>query len=100
MTKALDFRVLEHWWKSSNGRKPVLAPPEQERQQQPWLNQLDKAGFPRTLVYPSTTLARALDQTADRFAAATAVIYGEKQWTYAELLAQVNRMAGGLAALG
>jgi long-chain acyl-CoA synthetase len=103
MTKALDFRLLERWWRPSNGRKPISDPTEElqrQQQEQPWLTQLDKAGLPRSLVYPSTTLARALDQTADRFGAATAMTYGEKRWTYAELLAQVNRMAGGLAALG
>ena len=66
----------------------------------PWLPQLDKAGIPRTLVYPTTTLGRILDQTADRFGDATAVVYGDTRWTYSELLAQVNRMAGGLSSLG
>src|SRR5687767_7084549 len=96
MTKALDFRLLEHWWRSPNGRRPSHEHPEQ----QPWLTQLDKAGLPSTLVYPSTTLGRLLDQTADRFGSATAMIYEDKKWTYGELLAQVNRMAGGLAGLG
>jgi long-chain acyl-CoA synthetase len=96
MTKALDFRFLEHWWRSSNGRRPSHEHPEQH----PWLTQLDKAGMPSTLTYPSTTLGRLLDQTADRFGRATAMIYGDKKWTYGELLSQVNRMAGGLAGLG
>src|SRR5439155_12500058 len=41
-----------------------------------------------------------LDQTADRFGKAPALIYCDKQWTYRELLTHVNRMAGGLASLG
>src|SRR5215213_197909 len=73
---------------------PVL-PPEPA-----WLARLDEAGFPRTLVYPGTTLGRLLDQSADRFPGATAMIYGDSRWTYAELLNRVNRLAGGLASLG
>src|SRR2546429_3547498 len=96
MTRTLDFRFLEHLWKRSGARKNGQVHTEEP----PWLTQLDGAGLPRSLIYPSTTLSRALDQTADRFNSATAMIYGEKKWTYAELLAQVNRMAGGLAGLG
>lgn len=66
----------------------------------PWLARLDEAGVPRTLVYPSTTLGRMLDQTAERFADATAIVYAEKSWTYRELIAEVNRLAGGLARMG
>ena len=96
MTRTLDFHFLEHWWKWSGVRKPLKVHTDEH----PWLTQLDRAGVPRTLIYPSTTLGRALDQTADRFNSATAMIYGDKHWTYAELLALVNRMAGGLAGLG
>src|SRR5690349_9727359 len=64
------------------------APPEP-----PWLAQLDRAEIPRTLVYPSTTLGRLLDQSADRFGNAPAVVYGATRWNYRELLAQVNRTA-------
>jgi len=96
MTNPLDLRILEHWWKSSNGdgAQEAHAPAS------PWLAQLDRAGIPRTLTYPTTTLGRMLDQTADRFGASAALVYMNKQWTYRELLAQVNRMAGGLATLG
>jgi long-chain acyl-CoA synthetase len=65
-----------------------------------WLAQLDREGIPRTLQYPSTTLARVLDQAADRFGESTALVYNLKRWTYRELLAQVNRMAGGLSRMG
>src|SRR5438105_15724701 len=96
MTGPLDFRMIEHWWKSSNGHSANhhAAPPP------PWLAQLDHFGIPRNLTYPATSLGRILDQTADRFGKAPALIYCDKQWTYRELLAQVNRMAGGLASLG
>ena len=78
--------------------KPAASPaPAPEA---PWLAQLDAASIPRSLVYPTTTLGRVLDQTADRFGDATAVVYGATRWTYRELLAQVNRTAGGLASLG
>jgi long-chain acyl-CoA synthetase len=75
--------------------KAPPAPPEP-----PWLAQLDRADIPRSLVYPSTTIGRILDQSADRFGAATAVVYGATRWSYSELLAQVNRTAGALASLG
>src|SRR5450432_3965944 len=39
-----------------------------------WCRPRDLAGIPRTLTYPSTTLGRMLDQTADRFANSTALI--------------------------
>jgi non-ribosomal peptide synthetase component E (peptide arylation enzyme) len=96
MTNPLDFRILEHWWRSSS----TDGTPEGRAVAPPWLAQLDRAGIPRTLVYPATTLARMFDQTADRFGSAPALIYMGKQWTYRELLAQVNRFAGGLATLG
>ena len=66
----------------------------------PWLQQLDRADIPRSLVYPTTTLGRIVDHAADRFGDATAVVYGTTRWTYSELLSQVNRTAGGLASLG
>jgi long-chain acyl-CoA synthetase len=66
----------------------------------PWLAQLDGAGIPRTLTYPTCTLGRLVDHAADRYGDATAIVYGNSRWNYRELLAQVNRMAGGLAGLG
>src|SRR3954467_694444 len=101
MSRALDFRHL--WKPGSNGRSKSAGgngAPAPSVDPTPWLTQLDKAGIPRHLTYPSTTLARVLDQTADRFGHAPAIFYNDKQWTYAELLAKVNRMAGGLASLG
>jgi long-chain acyl-CoA synthetase len=94
--KVPGIRMLEYWRKFSAGRKPR----HEHVPQQPWLAEIHKAGLPATLTYPSTTLSRVLDQTADRFGSATAMIYGEQKWTYRELLAQVNRLAGGLAGLG
>ncbi|MEX0741358.1 MAG: AMP-binding protein, partial [Phycisphaeraceae bacterium] len=59
-----------------------------------------RLGVPRSLNYPSTTLGRLLDQTADRFAESPALIYQDQTWTYQQLLSYTNRIAGGLAALG
>ncbi len=53
-----------------------------------------------TLHYPTTSLGRVLDQTADRFGDAPAIVYGESRWTYGELLRDVNRLAAGLARMG
>ena len=66
----------------------------------PWLAQLDRVDIPRSLVYPTTTLARLLDQTADRFGPATALIYNHRTWSWQEVRDQSNRLAGGLARLG
>ena len=92
VTEADGMRTEPH--SSGNGR--ISEPPPEPA----WLAQLDRAGIPRTLVYPSTTLSRILDQSAERFGDSTAVIYGTTRWSYRELLAQVNRTAGGLASLG
>lgn len=71
-----------------------------EPDEAPWLAKLDRLGVPRTLVYPSTTLGRMLDQTADRFGTAPAVIYNHRTWTWADVRERANRLAGGLARLG
>src|SRR5688572_17348515 len=65
-----------------------------------WFKQWDANGIPRSLVYPTTTLGRMLDQTADRFADTLAIVFQDRTWTYGQLRAEVNRMAGGLARLG
>jgi long-chain acyl-CoA synthetase len=103
------FDVMLRWWKNgheNNGWHPLplsagsspasLAPPDT----QPWLRQLDAAGIARTLNYPSTTLGRMLDQSADRFGNLTAIIYGNTHWTYRQLQGTANRLAGGLSKLG
>src|SRR4051812_19534651 len=90
----------KHGSNGKNGRPLDAAAREAHRRDPPWMAAMDEAGIPRSLTYPGTTLGRLLDQTADRFADATAIVYGESRWTYGELLAQVNRMAGGLAGLG
>ena len=101
----LSFDSVWRRWRKSND--PALEPqtaampleptPPSEA---PWLAHLDRAHIPRHLVYPSTTLGRLLDQAADRFGNSEAILYNHHRWTYRELLAAVNRMAGGLAHLG
>jgi long-chain acyl-CoA synthetase len=111
------FDAMFRWWRPCNGNgndhvlpepkvdeaaeaEAVELPAPQAPAEPPWLAQLDREGVPRALQYPSTTLARLLDQTSDRFGDATAIVYNLKKWTYRELLAQVNRLAGGLARMG
>src|SRR2546423_1891883 len=105
---------FRRWWK--NGPQPdgaEAAPAGEERgvgvnghavdapaAESPWLPQLDQVNIPRSLVYPTTTLGRILDQSAERYGDAAAVVYGSTRWSYRELLAQVNRTAGGLASIG
>ena len=105
------------WWRHSESRSdsrvPLPVPPvtggpiriEKEPAppapvDPPWLAQLDRAGIPRHLIYPTTTLGRLLDQTADRFGPSTAVVYNHHTWSWKEIREQANRMAGGLAQLG
>src|SRR4051794_29943252 len=102
--------TVKRWRKNGNGNGHVRVivtenqtpqlpePPAPPRE--PWLARLDEARVPRTLNYPSTTLGRILDQSADRFPQSTALHYNDYHCTYRELLAQVNRLAGGLPALG
>src|SRR4051812_44281295 len=70
--------------KAEKAEKPAKSPPTPA--DPPWLLELDKAGVPRTLHYPTTTLGRLLDQTADRFGDADAIVYHNLRWTYRELL--------------
>jgi long-chain acyl-CoA synthetase len=65
-----------------------------------WFAQLDREGIPRTLRYPTTSLARIVDQAAERFGDIPALVYNNTRLTYAELLRRINRMAGGLSRLG
>jgi len=81
-------RTAEHAARPAAAREPA------------WYSQYDVAGIPRSLIYPTTTLGRMLDQTAERFADTTAIIYNDRKWTYAELRAEANRLAGGLSRLG
>ncbi|MGB7159494.1 MAG: AMP-binding protein [Tepidisphaeraceae bacterium] len=110
--------VMMRWWKETNdhgngrgnghgnGDAPATvseapAPPRQETTlEPPWLAQLDREGVPRSLHYPTTTLGRIVDQAAERFGDLPALVYNQNRWTYRELLARVNRMAGGLSRLG
>src|SRR5947208_11407262 len=105
------FNVMFRWWKESNGNghggEATAAaeandetkalgpePPEQEQPEveAPYLAQLDREGIPRSLRYPSTTLARMLDQTADRFGDNLTLVYNHKsRWKYRELVSHVNR---------
>ncbi len=102
------IETVKRWWRHSDLPIAMTSPATLAREvpeapvhrEPPWLTQLDRAGIPRTLVYPRTTLGRLVDQAADRFADATALIYNDKSWSYRELLALVNRLAGGLASLG
>src|SRR5688500_6789543 len=85
-----------HTHAGTNGE--AVAPPREETMPEPpWLAQLDREGVPRSLHYPSTTLGRILDQAADRYGDRVALVYNRKRWTYRDLLARVNRMAGGLS---
>jgi long-chain acyl-CoA synthetase len=106
--------IILRWWKGANGNgrghgpetsaegapSDLHAPGWDPTREPPWLAELDREGVPRSLQYPTTTLGRLLDQAAERFGDTPAVVYNQKRWTYRELLACVNRMAGGLSRYG
>jgi len=97
------FDALLTWWRerNSNGSGTSAKQPARDTTREPpWLAELDREGVPRSLQYPTTTLGRLVDQAAERFGDTLAVVYNQKRWTYRELLACVNRMAGGLSRFG
>src|ERR1700752_4911201 len=58
-------------WSLRRAKRPGSAPSREPR----WFRQWDANNIPHTLTYPSTTLGRMIDQTADRFGDAVAVVY-------------------------
>lgn len=94
--------ILHRWnkneqrCKSNSDRRTAESEPAVD----PFTAHYESLGIPSQLCYPSTTLGQLLDQSAERFADAPALIYGELAWNYAQLQQQVNRLAGGLASLG
>ncbi|HTU02619.1 MAG TPA: AMP-binding protein [Candidatus Sulfotelmatobacter sp.] len=91
--------VLLQDWKR-NTRDGRGNRPQESAEEPPWLAQLDREGIPRSLHYPTTTLDRILQQTADRFGDVPAVVYDSTQYTYRELREHVERMAIGLTRRG
>ena len=64
----------------------------------PWLKNYED-GVPHSLSYPDVPLTRFLDDAADRFPKATAMIFGGKRFSYQELRAMVNSLAAALTSL-
>jgi len=64
----------------------------------PWLKNYED-GVPHSLSYPDVPLTRFLDDAADRFPNATAMIFGGKGFSYQELRAMVNSLARALTSL-
>ena len=65
----------------------------------PWLASYPD-GVPADFDFPQVPLTRLLDDAAAAFPAGVAVKADGAQLTYAELVARVDRLAGGLAGLG
>ena len=97
------FNRMLQWWKESD-TEPRPAPPRSPfvavHNPTPWLDRMKAADIPATLNYPSTTLGRIVDQSAERYGDVDALIYSNTRWTYRELAARVNRAAGALSRLG
>jgi long-chain acyl-CoA synthetase len=64
----------------------------------PWLKNYED-GVPHSLSYPDVPLTRFLDDAADRFPNATAMIFGGKRFSYQELRAMINSLAAALTSL-
>lgn len=111
------FNAMFRWWshagghgvgggKNGNGQDATHEAPAADHganaapAEPPWLQQLDRERIPRSLRYPTTTLGRLIDQAAERFGDVDAIVYNQARCTYRDLLARVNRAAGGLARLG
>ena len=66
--------------------------------QAPWLKNYED-GVPPSLSFPDVPLTRFLDDSADHFPNATAMIFGGKRFSYQELRAMVNSLAAALISL-
>jgi long-chain acyl-CoA synthetase len=65
----------------------------------PWLKNYED-GVPFSLAYPAVPLTRFLDDSADHFPDATAMIFAGRKFSYRELRAAVDSFAAALASLG
>jgi len=65
----------------------------------PWLKNYED-GVPHSLAYPEIPLTRFLDDSADHFPNATAMIFEGRKFSYQELRATVNSLAAALTSLG
>jgi len=65
----------------------------------PWLKYYED-GVPYSLSYPEIPLTQFLDDSADHFPNATAMIFEGRKFSYQELRAMVNSLAAALISLG
>src|ERR1041385_2903909 len=96
----MSLQSLRRWWTGGQDHEIRFQTKCAPRPESPWLAQLDAAHVPRSLNYPSCSLGRILDQTADRFPELPALIYRDNRWTYRQLADQANRLATALARHG
>jgi amino acid adenylation domain-containing protein/non-ribosomal peptide synthase protein (TIGR01720 family) len=80
----------------SVARLPLLGPGEESQLLREW----NDTGEPARGGAPDLSLYPAFARWADRSPAAPAILYGERRWTYAELQAEVARLARVLTAQG
>jgi len=65
----------------------------------PWLKNYED-GVPHSLSYPEVPLTRFLDDSADQFPDAIAMIFAGRKFSYRELRAAVDALAAALTSLG
>ena len=65
----------------------------------PWLKNYED-GVPPSLSYPEVPLTRFLEDSADHFPDATAMIFAGRKFSYREFRAAVDSLAAALASLG
>ncbi len=68
-------------------------------EEKPWLKHWSTA-VPKTIKYPSIPLHGLLEQTAQSYPEKVAVVYGEREFTYAQLDCFSNQFANKLLTLG
>ena len=64
-----------------------------------WLNAYP-ADVPKSIKYPQVPLQELLSKSAEKFPAKTAIVYGERELTYAQLESLSNQFANALTELG
>ena len=70
-----------------------------QRKNKPWFN-LWPAEVPKNIKYPQIPLQEILHKSAENFPEKVALVYGEREITYAQLELLSNQFANALAKLG
>lgn len=99
VTRAIERFLTEEKagaaWRSST----AVSQTDQLSRERTWIKHYER-GVPPTLGFPRRPLFRLLNSAARRYGRRPAVEFGGRRLTYAELNAEVNRLASALRSLG